>query len=76
MNRAQASVEYVLLCAALVVVTCLLVRFESPMTAIARSVEAALVGHPSARHPHRGHHGHHRRPRHRVCWCAAPGDAE
>ncbi len=76
MNRAQASVEYLLLCVALILVACLLVRFQSPVTAIARSVEAAMVAHPRPRHPHRGHPGqHHPSPRH-ACWCAAPRGAE
>lgn len=75
-SRAQASVEYVLLCAALICVSCLLVRFETPVVAVARAVEGAVAPHQAVHHPHRGVRGHHRSPAPRVCWCAAPRGAE
>ena len=73
-TRGQASVEYVLLCAALILLACLLVRFQSPVTAIAGSVVGAVAPHAARPHPHRGHHGPLiMPPTHRVCWCRADG---
>ncbi|MGN6377776.1 MAG: hypothetical protein ACTHNU_02380 [Gaiellales bacterium] len=78
MQRGQASVEYLLLISALLLGICLLVRFETPVEAIARSVVHALEGrrpHPGPatprRHPHRP-------PTHRrhACRCPLPNSAQ
>lgn len=72
MIRAQASIEYALLCAATIFVACLLVRFQTPVIDIARGIEHALSGHAPVHNPHPGHPGHHRLPVPKPCWCAVP----
>jgi hypothetical protein len=72
-QRAQASVEYLLLVSAILVGACLLVRFQTPVRAVATAVVHAVTGH--ARHPSPTLHRHHphrpptRRPH--PCLCAA-----
>jgi hypothetical protein len=74
MERGQASIEYTLLIAILIVSLCLLVRYQSPVIAIARSVQHAVAAHHRPDHRgHAGHAGHHRSPVHKPCWCAPAG---
>ena len=71
MERGQATIEYALLATTIVVATCLLVRFETPVQSLARAVAHAMA--PSRPRPPRhggGHHGHHR---HRPHPCLCPG---
>jgi hypothetical protein len=71
MQRAQATIEYALLVTVLLVGTCLLVRFETPVQWLARAVVHAVApGH--ARHGHHGGGGHHGRRRRRPHPCLCP----
>jgi hypothetical protein len=73
MRRGQATIEYALLIAALMVGLCLLVRFPTPVQWMARSIAYAVSPRPSGGHRHGGAHpGGHRRPPHRhpnPCIC-------
>lgn len=71
MQRAQASVEYLLLASAILVGACLLVRFQTPVRAVATAVVHAVAGHQ--RHDRGllgGHHPHRSPTRHpHPCLC-------
>ena len=71
-ERAQATVEYLLLLIVLLLGTCLLVRFETPVKAMATAVLHAIAG--QARHPSpaRGGRHPHRSPARRRHTCLCP----
>ncbi|MGZ4194778.1 MAG: hypothetical protein ACXVRW_20245 [Solirubrobacteraceae bacterium] len=57
MQRAQASVEYLLLTTAIVLAVCGLVRFATPVEELGRALVRAVAHRPSreapSQHPHR-----------------------
>ena len=71
-ERAQASVEYLLLLILLFLGTCLLVRFETPVKAMATAVVHALAGHAGHPSPARGRRHPHRSPSRRRHTCLCP----
>jgi hypothetical protein len=79
MSRGQATVEYLTLVTALVVGVCLLVRFETPVRAVAEAVAHAVAApHRRARfdpRPHTSIHRPHppRRPTVHRCLCPGSG---
>jgi hypothetical protein len=71
-ERAQASVEYLLLLIVLLLGTCLLVRYETPVKAVATAVVHALVGRAGHPSPARGRRHPHRPPTRRRHTCVCP----
>jgi hypothetical protein len=71
MQRAQASVEYLLLVSAILVGACLLVRFQTPVQAVATAVVHAVSGHEQRAPGQSGRHHPHRSPTRRPhpCLC-------
>ena len=72
MHHGQASVEYALLATALVVGMCLLVRFSTPVEAVARAVVHAAAPAGRRHVPAQRVRGSPRRPPHRHehrCLC-------
>jgi len=74
MERAQATVEYLLLAMAVIVGGCLLVRFATPVEAVARAVVHAVAPRPphgAPAHPRRSRPAsqprRHRTPRPCLC---------
>jgi len=51
-TRGQATVEYALLAVALVVAVCVLVRYATPVTEMARAVAHAVSHRPARHRPH------------------------
>jgi hypothetical protein len=78
MERAQATVEYLLLTMAVIVGGCLLVHYATPVEAVARAVVHAVAARPHRRtpaHRPRSHRPPHP-PRHRTrkpCACPLAG---
>jgi len=82
MQRGQATIEYVLLSTALLVATCLLARFATPVEDIGRALRAAVAprpahepsaGQPAARRRTRPPRPRERSPR--RCYCPLDRDA-
>jgi hypothetical protein len=77
-SRGQATVEYALLVVALVVAVCLLVRFATPVTDVARAVAHAMSHRPARHRPHATigkRRPPHRRPAPCLCPFTSPQDA-
>ncbi len=78
MERAQASIEYLLLASAILVGSCLLVRFQTPVRAVATAVVHALSGRAQQPGPQLHRHHPHRSPTRRPhpCLCQASASAD
>ena len=76
-EKGASLVEYALLVVALVVAVCLLVRFATPVTDVARAVAHAVSHRPAHHRPHAPigkRRPPHRRPAPCLCPFAAPPD--
>jgi hypothetical protein len=77
MQRGQATVEYAALVLLALVVACSLVRFHTPVQALAADLARAATAHPRrhrvVKHPAGRHGGRHRAPDRR---CLCPFEAQ